>query len=858
MTLPEKTLALPVASVLPDVAAHLAANRCVVLEAPPGSGKTTVLPLALLDAPWLGNRRVILLEPRRLAARGAAAYMASLLNEDVGRRVGYHIRLDRKISRATQIEIVTEGLLAQRFLSDEAMEDAAVLIFDEFHERSLAADQAFAMALEARRVLRPDLRIVVMSATMDVGSVAAHIGDAAIVRASGRQWPVETRWHVPQPATPYCNPRAVADAVRRVMEREEGGALVFLPGEGEIRATANALRETTNDFILFELYGAMERGAQDAALRPAPPGRRKIVLATSIAETSLTLDGIRVVMDAGWMRVQKFSPRTGMGRLVTQRVTRDRADQRRGRAGRQFPGVCVRLWDDVIEAQLAPSAPPEIMEADLALLVLQSHAWGCAARDGLPWMTPPPEASWNQAQTLLRDLGALDEKNKLTPHGKRMSRLGLHPRLSHCILVASQHACHGDACLLAAMVTELATEKSLRHETDARALWLEISRNENRYPNIHRLAKQWERMKDEQGGTKDKDAQHHPSIGRMLSWAFPDRIARRRSENRYLLASGKGAVLEHGDPMAGYEWLVVVEVSDNEGDAKIRLAAGLEWAEVADELEPNITEEDVAEWDNREERLTLARRRRLGAIVLKETPVLLSCGPGVPIIAGRESQTPRIRDAMLGVVRQRGIASLPWSDAATHLRGRMDFISRTFPDEKWPSVDDEHLLATLDDWLGDDLAQTIRWRDVASLDLCHALRRLLRGRERELDALAPVRMEAPSGSEIRLRYEMGAAGPVMSVRLQEVLGMTDSPRVARGRVPVTIELLSPAQRPIHITRDLDHFWDNGYVHVRKEMRGRYPRHDWPEDPRAAPPRRNSLKKKAITCEAAASRPRARA
>jgi len=837
MFLPEKVLQLPVTSVLPGVVAHLNANRCVVLEAPPGSGKTTVLPLALLDAPWLDGRRVIMLEPRRLAARGAAYYMAGLLGEEVGGRVGYHIRLDRKTSRATQIEIVTEGLLAQRLLSDEAMEDAAILIFDEFHERSLAADQAFAMALEARRVLRPDLRIVVMSATMDVGAVAAHIGDAAVVRASGRQYPVETRWQVPHPATPWCNPRAVADAIRRVMADEEGSALVFLPGEGEIRAVAENLRSGSVPlpYKIYELYGAMERDAQDAALRPAPPGARKIVLATSIAETSLTLEGVRIVIDAGWMRVPKFSARTGMGRLVTQRVTRDRADQRRGRAGRQFPGVCVRLWDDVTEAQLVASALPEIMEADLALLVLQSHAWGCATRDALPWMTPPPEAGWRQAEGLLRELGALDSKNALTSHGKRMSRLGLHPRLSHLILVASAATCHKDACLLAAMVSELASEKSLRRETDAEQLWREVARDENRYSQIHRLARQWAsslRLEGETPSSRKTGMQGvrldgvSPSIARMLSWAFPDRVARNRRGGRYLLASGKGATLERGDPLAGCEWLVVVEVSDNEGDAKIRLAAGIEWAEIEDEFDARIIEEDIVEWNPRDERLTLSRQRKLGAIVLKEIPFATRDGNAEPLI----------RNAMLGVIRTRGIASLPWTDPALTLRARMDLVSRLFPSDGWPRVDDETLLSTLDDWLVDDLSKTPRWRDVASLDLCHALRRLLRGRGAELDSLAPVRMVAPSGSEIRLRYEMGAEGPVMSVKLQEVLGMTETPRVARSRAPVTVELLSPAHRPIHITRDLGHFWDNGYVHVRKEMRGQYPKHDWPEDPRAAPPR----------------------
>ncbi len=815
--------------VLDDVAAHLARNRCVVLEAPPGSGKTTVLPLSLMDAPWLAGKRIVMLEPRRLAARGAACYMSELLGEEVGGRVGYHVRLDRKISRQTRVEIVTEGLLSQRFLGDEALDEAGVIIFDEFHERSLVGDQAFAMALEVRRVLRPDLRLIVMSATMDVESIAAHMGDAEIVRANGRQYPVETRWQNVSPATPgghFCNTRGVAEAVRKIMDSETGSALVFLPGEGEIRTVADILHNSNSSYRVFELYGAMEREAQEEALRPSPNGTRKVVLATSIAETSLTIDGIRIVIDAGWMRIPKFSARTGMGRLVTQRVTRDRADQRRGRAGRQFPGVCYRLWDDVQEAQLLPNALPEIMEADLALLVLQSHAWGAGTRDGLPWMTLPPDAGWRHAESLLADLGALNAKG-LTDHGRRMARLGLHPRLSHCILVAGHEGCHEDACLLAAMISEVASEKSWRRETDAHMMWDDVRRDGGkRFSQIYRLAKQWSRLVSAPAA--------RPAIlsaGRMLAWAFPDRVARRRSEGRYLLASGKGATLERGDPLAMNEWLVVIEVTDNEGDAKIRLAAALEWTEVEADFEARITNEEIVEWDAREDRLRMARRLRFGAIVLKESEL-------------KTADPSHVREAMLDVIRQKGIASLPWREAAESLRARMDLLARTFPDDNWPKVDDESLLANLSEWLGNDLDGITRWRDVAELDLCHALRRLLKGRERELDNLAPSRMEAPSGSEIRLRYEMTAQHPVMSVKLQEVFGMTTTPRIARGRVAVTMELLSPAQRPIHVTQDLDHFWDNGYLHVRKEMRGRYPKHDWPEDPRSAPPRRNSIKRKA--------------
>ena len=560
---------LPVRAVLPDIAQALAANRAVVLQAPPGSGKTTLVAPSLLDAAWLQGRRILLLEPRRLAARAAARYMARLLGEDVGQRVGYHIRLERRVSAETRIEVLTEGLLTQRLLHDPELPEAGLIIFDECHERSLAADLGMALALDIRRNLRPDLRLLVMSATLDAQPVADHLGDATVVTATARTFPVETRYAASNSRAPL--PWQVADAVARIAVEEPGSILAFLPGEGEIRRAAERLRSAnlSPEISVHPLFAALPRAAQDAAVEPPLPGRRKIVLATSIAESSLTIQGVRVVVDAGWMRVPRFSPRNGMSHLETVRITRDRADQRRGRAGRTEPGICYRLWDESTDRSLAAMALPELMDADLAPVALQSAAWGAHKRTDLPWFTPPPDAAWRQAMELLRELEAVDADGRITPRGKRMITLPVHPRLAHMVLLAAEHGGARRACLLAAAITERAGETTLRYETDARRL-LDRLGGSTADPSdlsdppdhadwaarVHRLAAQWSRLFPVDRETLD--------TGRLLSWAFPDRIARRRdAAGRYVLMNGHGATLETSDGLANTEWLVAAELQND-------------------------------------------------------------------------------------------------------------------------------------------------------------------------------------------------------------------------------------------------------------------------------------------------------
>ena len=822
---------LPVCAVLPDIAYALAANRAVVLQAPPGSGKTTLVAPSLLDAPWLQGRRIILLEPRRLAARAAARYMARLLGEEVGQRVGYHIRLERRVGAATRIEVLTEGLLTQRLLHDPELPEAGLIIFDEFHERSLAADLGMALALDIRRHLRPDLRLLVMSATMDAQPVADHLDNGAVITASARTWPVETRYAARTSTAPL--PWQVADAVARIAQEEPGSILAFLPGEGEIRRAAERLRSANlpSGISVHPLFAALPRAAQDAAVEPPPPGCRKIVLATSIAESSLTIQGVRVVVDAGWMRVPRFSPRNGMSHLETVRITRDRADQRRGRAGRTAPGICYRLWDDATDRSLAPQALPELMDADLAPVALQAAAWGAQGRTDLPWFTPPPDAAWRQAVELLRELEATDADGRITPRGKRMVMLPVHPRLAHMVLLAAEHGGAQRACLLAAAITERAGETTLRGETDARRLLDRLGASDpSDLPDpsdrsdfsdavawatrVHRLTAQWARNFPLDRAALD--------TGRLLAWAFPDRIARRRdAAGRYLLANGHGATLETSDALATAEWLVAAELQDDGPDARIRLAAPVAREDVEEDFGTLIRREDEIVWDRRVEAVSAVRRLKLGALVLREGSLA-------------EPDPAAVQGALLEGIRQKGVAQLPWTPTARNLQARILFLRRVCPEAEWPDVSDQALAGRLAEWLGPFVDGITRWEQLRRVDLAAALLAGLGARRRELDALAPMHLAVPSGSHVAVQYDQGDA-PVLAVRVQEVFGLADSPRVAGGRIPVCMHLLSPAQRPVQVTSDLRSFWQNGYPLIRKELRGRYPRHHWPDDPWSATP-----------------------
>ena len=793
----------PVESIIPALRDSLTANRDVVLCAPPGTGKTTCVPPALLDMPFLKGRKILMLEPRRLAARTCAAYIARRMGESVGGTVGYAVRLERRVGANTRLEIVTEGLLAQRLLDNPELPDVGLVVFDEFHERSLACDLGFAMALDVRRALRPDLRLMVMSATLDAESVAGHLGDADVHVAQAPMFPVETKYLVDEPHAPVAF--TAAAAVRRALSVPGGDILVFLPGEGEIRRCAEELRDVPAE--VFPLYGALPKERQDAALEPADG--RKVVLATSIAETSLTIPGVTVVIDSGLMRVSRFSPRTGMSRLETLRLTRDRADQRRGRAGRTAPGVCHRLWTQREDRLLQPAMKPEILEADLASTVLSAALWGTTRLDGLPWLTPPPEATWNSACVLLRQLGAIDAEGRITSHGKAMARLSAHPRLANMMLAVPGP----DTCLTAAVLEEL-PNGGPRGETDLRRVMdLVHERPHDGFSRrVQELSRRWMRQLPPSHGA--------PEVSTSVALAFPDRIGKNRGNGTFQLVGGGGAQLDRTESLSTSEYLVCCELNDAGGDARIHLASPISEEEILELFGNDVVEETVTEWDKRTEAVKAVRVQRLGRMVLSSKPQ-----PAPDADA--------VQTALFAGIRQKGVANLPcWSPGLRQLQARICFLHRTLGG--WPDVSDESLATHLEEWFAGFVTGMSRWNHLEKLDMQGVFDAALAAAgydRRSLDRLAPVKMEVPSGSQMTIHYE--ETEPFVQVRLQECFGLMDTPRVAGGQVPIVMKLLSPAQRPVQITKDLASFWANGYPLVRKDLRGRYPKHYWPEDPHDA-------------------------
>ena len=801
---------LPIHAVIEPLKAALDAGNTAVLAAPPGAGKTTVVPLALLGQDWLGDGKIMVLEPRRLAARAAADRMARTLGEEAGGRVGYRTRLQSRIGPTTRIEVVTEGVFTRMILDDPGLEGVGAVLFDEFHERSLDADLGLALAREAQGALRDDLRLLVMSATLDVTGVSRLLQGAPVIEAEGRAYPVETRYLGRNPAERF--EEAMARACLIALGEERGSVLAFLPGQGEIHRTARLVNERLRlpAVDVVPLYGGLDRAEQDRAIEPATEGRRKLVLATSVAETSLTIEGVRVVIDGGLSRVPRFEPSSGLTRLATVRVSRSSAEQRRGRAGRTQPGVCYRLWDEEQTRGLVPHQRPEIQEADLTGLALDLARWGVRSTDGLALLDSPPAGAMAEARKVLTRLEALDAEGGLTDHGRRLSRIPLSPRLAHMTAVASDA---GDA-LTGARVAAILSEPGLGGaSTDLADRLNGLDRDgAPRARDALKLTDRWVRASGEgKGGSVDP--------GVLLAEAFPERIARARGKSgEYLLASGRGAALEAADHLARETWLAIGDLGGGDARDRIRLAAALDPAKI---------ETDFARLIETEERLVrepsgramIRRIRRIGALTIDEKTV----GAADPA---------RMAALLKTEVDADGLGALKWGDQASALRARLAFLHTV--DEAWPDVSDEGLLAARETWLWPLLDGVSSLAAISDGRLADALRGLIPwDLQRRLDELAPSRLTTPLGSAA-IDYA-AEGGPRADVRVQELFGVKTHPTVGGGRIPLTLALLSPARRPVQVTRDLPGFWAGSWAAVRSEMRGRYPRHPWPENPAEAAP-----------------------
>ena len=892
---------LPIDDALPQLTAALQAQRCAVLVAPPGAGKTTRVPLVLAREPWAQDRKILVLEPRRLAARAAAARMAATLGEEVGATVGYRVRFGSKVSPATRIEVVTEGIFTRRVLDDPALEDVAAILFDEFHERSLDADLGLALARDVQQGLRDDLKLLAMSATLDGARVARMLGEGTeVIESLGRAFPVETRYLGRDPRDPI--ERQVADAVVRSLRADTGSLLVFLPGAGEIRRTETLLRERVDDPAtdIVALYGALEAEVQDRAIAPAARGRRKVVLATAIAETSLTIEGVRVVVDSGLARVPRYEPDVGLTRLETVRVSRASADQRRGRAGRTEPGLCYRLWDEPQTAALEPANRPEILAADLSALVLDLAHWGVSDPATLAFLDPPPAPAVAEAKALLRTLGAIDGEGRITDEGKRLRLLPLPPRLARMVVDAAAVGEAGLAAEIAVVLTErglggndvdlahrvdgLQRDRSRRAQ-DARAMarrWASVASthlpSERSAPSPNQtparrglvtsskmpeagkpaagVGEGWEGGSESstemrqttttptpdpspQGGGERRErlrgevSREHSrsekalSVGALLALAYPDRVARSRGNGgAFLLANGRGANVDPASALAREPFLAVAEISGSAAQGRIVLAAAMTLAEIEAEFADRIESREEVSFDAASASLRARRQRRLGALTLADQPAKIA----------PSDETARL---LADGIARLGIDRLPWSKALAQWRDRVLFLRHAEPDQDWPDLSDTALAANAADWLAPALDGKTALAELNADALTEALHALLPwALRRRLEAEAPTHFAAPSGSSVPIDYA-SEEGPKLAIRVQELFGLDRHPTVAGGRVPLVVELLSPAHRPVQVTRDLPGFWRGSYAAVKTEMKGRYPRHPWPDDPLVAPATRRA-------------------
>ncbi|RTL53663.1 MAG: ATP-dependent helicase HrpB [Bradyrhizobiaceae bacterium] len=810
---------LPIDAVLGELTDTLKGRNAAVLVAPPGAGKTTRVPLALLDAPWAKDKRIIVLEPRRIAARASAERMAQTLGEKAGETVGYRVRFGSKISRKTRIEVVTEGIFARQILDDPELTGIAVVLFDEFHERSLDADLGLALARDAQQGLRDDLRLLVMSATLDGARVAALLGDAPVIASEGRAFPVETRYPGRKPDVQI--ERQMADAIASALRADSGSVLAFLPGAAEIRRTQTFLEERVRDpdIDIVPLFGALDAGVQDRAIEPARKGRRKVVLATSIAETSLTIEGVRIVVDSGLARVPRYEPDIGLTRLETVRVSRAAADQRRGRAGRTEPGVCYRLWDEPQTASFEPYTRPEILSADLSSLVLDLAEWGVTDPSKLAFLDSPPAPALTEARALLRELDSLDDEGRITGEGRNLRALALPPRLARMI-VDSQRLGAGEE---AAMIAAILTERGLGGDSVDLDTRLDNFRRDRsqRAQSARQLAQRW--VEQVASSSSSTQGAGKPSTGAILALAFPDRVARNRGKASFTLANGRGANVDMASSLAREPYIAVAELTGTAANGRILLAAPITQEEIESEFSDHIETSDEVTFDKSAMALRARRRRKLHALMLSEQHLPVS----------PSTETARILAE--GLVSA-GLDRLPWSRPLRQWRDRVMFLRAAAP-EDWPDLSDGALKADIESWLVPALFNKTSLADLSAADLSDALMAKLPWDMRaRLDREAPTHFEAPTGTALAIDYE-AEQGPTIAVRLQELFGLTVHPSIAKGRIPLVLELLSPAHRPVQVTRDLPGFWQGSYAAVRADLRGRYPRHPWPEDPASAPPTR---------------------
>jgi ATP-dependent helicase HrpB len=815
---------LPIDAVLDDLAKTLDVHNAAVLVAPPGAGKTTRVPLALLDAPWARAKKIIVLEPRRIAARASAERMAHTLSERVGETVGYRVRFGSKISRATRIEVVTEGIFSRQILDDPELNGVAAVLFDEFHERSLDADLGLALARDAQTGLREDLRILVMSATLDGARVAKLLGEAPVVASEGRAFPVETRYLGRKADAPV--ERQMADAIATALRADPGSVLAFLPGAAEIRRTQNFLAERIHDasIEIVPLFGALDASVQDRAIAPPPKGHRKVVLATSIAETSLTIEGVRIVVDSGLARVPRYEPDIGLTRLETVRASRAAVDQRRGRAGRTEPGVCYRLWDEPQTASLAAYTQPEILSADLSSLVLDLAQWGVSDSASLAFLDAPPAPALKEARELLRELGALDGGGQITDEGRSLRALALPPRLARMIVDSHRLGAGRAAADIAAVLTERGLGGD-HVDLDVRLDGFRRDRSQ-RAEAARDQAQRWaSKVAADNKATVTRD--DDPSNGIMLALAFPDRVAKNRGNGSFVLANGRGAALEPTAALSRAPYIAVAELTGTAMQGRILLAAPITQAEIETQFADQIEMTDEISFDRGAMALRARRKKTLHAITLSEAPMAIE----------PSEQTAKVfADGLTAA----GIDQLPWSKPIKQWRDRVMFLRAAegaASENPWPDLSDNALIARRESWLVPALLDKTSLKSFSAGDLSDALQALLPWALRaRLDREAPTHFEAPTGTQLAIDYE-AEQGPTIAVRLQELFGLTSHPSIARGAIPLVLELLSPAHRPVQVTRDLPGFWRGSYAGVRSDLRGRYPRHPWPEDPASATPTR---------------------